>query len=172
MSNYFTKFWIVGIAVLLICLISGGVVLAIKLSSQRPTEISLLPTNPPDYAREIYIDGAVANPGIYPLKDDDTIGALLQAAGTNSGANQSLLKLYIPLSNESSLQPRGQKISLNCAEVWLLKALPGIGDVKAQAIVEYRSKHGAFSRIEDLLKVSGISEATLNNIKNFITVEY
>jgi len=39
---------------------------------------------------------------------------------------------------------------------WVLEALPEIGEVTAQAIVDYRSENGSFRRIEDLLKVSGI----------------
>ncbi len=172
MSNHFNKYWIMGTVVLLICLVSGGIFLAIKLTNQRPFEISLISTTPPDYRLEIQIDGAVANPGIYPAKEDDTIADLIQAAGLATDANPSLLKLYIPKINETNSQLKGQRISLNCADVWLLKALPGIGDSKAQAIVEYRSKYGPFLRIEDLLKVSGFGKSTLDDIRNFITVEY
>jgi competence protein ComEA len=172
MSNHYNKYWIVITAILLTCLVSGGIFLAIKLSNQRPFEISLISTTPPDYRLEIQIDGAVANPGIYPAKEDDTIADLIQAAGLATDANPSLLKLYIPKINETNSQLKGQRISLNCADVWLLKALPGIGDSKAQAIVEHRSKYGPFLRIEDLLKVSGFGKSTLDDIRNFITVEY
>jgi competence ComEA-like helix-hairpin-helix protein len=48
--------------------------------------------------------------------------------------------------------------------------LPGIGEVLAQRIVDYRSANGLFQRIEDLLKVSGIGEAVFENMKDFITV--
>lgn len=172
MSIYLNKYWIIVTAILLICLITGGIFLAIKLSGQRPTEISLATTNLPHYCREIYIDGTVVNPGIYPVKEDDTIANLLEAAGLAPDANTSLLKLFVPAINESSVELKGQKISLNCADAWLLKALPGIGDSKAQAIVEYRNKFGAFYRIEDLLKVSGISKSILEDIRSLITVEY
>jgi len=53
---------------------------------------------------------------------------------------------------------------------WLLEVLPGIGEVLAQRIADYRSKNGPFKRIEDLLKVSGIGPATLEKIKDYITV--
>jgi len=49
--------------------------------------------------------------------------------------------------------------------------LPGIGQGKAQAIVDYRNQHGPFRRIEDVLKVEGIGSGTLDKIKNLITVE-
>ena len=171
MSNYFDKYWVIAIAVLLACLISGGIFLAIKLNSQRPIEISLTSAKSPNYDLEVFVDGAVANSGVYPAKGIDTIGNLIQAAGPVTGADTNRLKLYIPKLNESHIQPREQKISLNLAGAWLLEALPGIGQSKAQAIVDYRNKYGPFRRIEDLLKVSGISKSTLDNIRNFITVE-
>ena len=53
---------------------------------------------------------------------------------------------------------------------WLLEALPGIGETRAQAIVDYRNENGPFKRIEDLLQVKGIGEGTLDKIKDYITV--
>ena len=52
----------------------------------------------------------------------------------------------------------------------MLEALPGIGELLAQRIVDYRSENGPFRRIEDLLKVSGIAPATFEKIKDYITV--
>ncbi len=170
MSNQFDKYWIIIMAILLACLVSGGVILAIKLNNQRPVEISLTSTKPPGYQLEVFIDGAVANPGFYPAKQDDTLADLIRAAGLTPDANPGQLKLYIPKADAMS-QQQAQKVSLNRAEAWLLEALPGIGLGKAQAIVDYRSKHGRFNRIEDVLKVSGISKSILNNIRNLITVE-
>lgn len=168
MLSHLDKYWIAIVAFLLLCLISGGIILAIKLSSQHPTEIVLNSTKPPDYRLEVYIDGAVTNPGFYPAKEDDSITKLIQAAGLTHDANPSQLKVYIPKIDEIRLP---QKISLNRADTWLLEALPGIGPGKAQAIVDYRNKYGHFRRIEDLLKVNGISKSILDNIRNLITVE-
>jgi len=53
---------------------------------------------------------------------------------------------------------------------WLLEALPGIGEVTAQAIMDYRSENGPFKRTEDLLKVTGIGPAIFEKIKDYITV--
>ena len=63
-----------------------------------------------------------------------------------------------------------QKIDINRAEAWLLEALPGIGQTRAQAIVDYRNENGPFKRIKDLLKVEGIGQGTLDGIEGFITV--
>ena len=62
------------------------------------------------------------------------------------------------------------KIDLNSASVESLKSLPGIGDVKALAIVRYRQGNGPFSRVEDVLAVSGIGPATLEAIRELVEV--
>ena len=63
-----------------------------------------------------------------------------------------------------------QKIDINRAEVWLLKALPGIGETLAQRIVDYRQKNGPFHNTKDLLKVTGIGNTTYEQIRDLITV--
>jgi competence ComEA-like helix-hairpin-helix protein len=63
-----------------------------------------------------------------------------------------------------------EKININTASVEDLSTLSGIGEVKAQAIVDYRNLNGLFVLIEDIVKVSGIGTATFNKIKDSITV--
>ncbi|GAH87864.1 unnamed protein product, partial [marine sediment metagenome] len=53
---------------------------------------------------------------------------------------------------------------------WLLEALPGIGETRAKAIVDYRNENGEFKRVEDLLQVKGIGQGTFDKIKDYITV--
>ena len=48
--------------------------------------------------------------------------------------------------------------------------LPGIGEAKADAIVQYRTENGPFSAVEDILQVSGIKDAVFSKIKDQITV--
>ena len=62
------------------------------------------------------------------------------------------------------------RININIATVETLKQLIGIGDVKAQAIVDYRNKNGRFKNINEILKVKGIGKKTFDNIKEYITV--
>lgn len=59
-------------------------------------------------------------------------------------------------------------ISINSASVEELMNLPGIGESKAKAIVEYREKNGNFERIEDITKVSGVGESIFEQIKEYI----
>ena len=52
------------------------------------------------------------------------------------------------------------EVNINSARVDELATSPGIGPVKAEAIVKYREKHGSFKKLEDLKEVKGIGDAT------------
>ena len=152
---------------LLVAVIAAGSVIACsRYSRSQPIEISISPSQ--ELQGEIYIGGAVCNPGVYSLKAGDSLEALIQAAGgTTSGADSSNLKLYIPRVGEE-IQP--QRININRAEAWLLEALPGIGETRAQAIIDFRNQNGVFHNINELLKVKGIGVTTYEQIKHLITV--
>ena len=156
------------VILLLVSIVCGGIILAVKQNSHKPVEITISAPQQHQYQREIYIGGAVANPGFYPLKEDDSIEDIIQAAGPLTEADLSHIEIQVPNAGEAHPP---QRISLNHADVWLLAALPGIGRGKAQAIVDYRKQHGHFSRIEDLLNVEGIGTTTLERIRDLITVE-
>jgi len=161
------RFYLFITAFLVIAIIVGGVMLAIKHSRSQPEEIVLSQATPPAQSGQVYISGAVANPGIYSLKEDDSIQALLSDAGVEPDADLSYIKIHLPREGEKQSP---QKIDINRAEAWLLEALPGIGESRAQDIVDYRNENGPFKRIEDLLQVKGIGEATFDRIKGYITV--
>lgn len=145
----------------------GGVRLAVQHSRNKPVEIALYQTNAVEQVGQLYVVGAVANPGIYSLKENDTIQTILLNVGLEPDADLTQVRLNIPRAGEIE---QVQKIDINRAETWLLEALPGIGEVRAQAIVGYREEQGPFRRIEELLKVSGIGPATFDSIKDHITV--
>ncbi len=73
-------------------------------------------------------------------------------------------------SSSAKLAP-GTKININTATKEELDALPEIGPVKAQAIVDYRNAHGKFAAPEDVMKVTGIKEGTYAKIKDYIVVK-
>lgn len=150
-------------------IITGNSILAGSgCDSTQPIEIAIPETTVTEQITQIYIGGAVNNPGFYPLADGDSLESLIQAAGsTIDSADLSRLELYIAQTEEEETP---QKIDINRAAAWLLEALPGIGEVKAQAIIDYRDQNGPFNNINELLKVKGIWESTLEEIEDLITV--
>ena len=61
-------------------------------------------------------------------------------------------------------------ININTASVRELQKISGIGGTRAEAIVEYREKHGCFRTVDDLINVSGIGPATLEKLRPQVTV--
>ena len=162
LNRYWTLITILLIAITVI----GGIVAWAKYSPSQPIEISIPPAQ--ELRGEIYIGGAVASPGFYPLEDGDSIEALIQAAGgTTTSTDPGRLKLYVPAAGE---EKSPQKVNINRAEAWLLEALPGIGEIRAQAIIDYRHQNGLFHNINELTKVEGIGITTYEKIKDLITV--
>ncbi len=146
--------------------ITGSVVIALKYPRPQPVEISLPPT--PAWAGDVYVGGEVNSPGVYPVDDGDTIEDVIRAAGgLTDNADSSYAEIIVPGQGEVATL---QKININKADAWLLTALPGIGEVRAGAIIAYRQQHGPFRDINELLKVEGFGPATLENIKDLITI--
>ncbi|MDD4874039.1 MAG: helix-hairpin-helix domain-containing protein [Dehalococcoidales bacterium] len=130
-------------------------------------EISLKTTTTSSQTTQVYIGGAVNNPGYYMLIEGDTIYSLILAAGgipDDSGISR--LELTI---NQPDTQEQVQKVDINRAPAWLLEALPGIGETRAQTIIRYRMENGFFKNINELLNVKGIGQGIFDNIKDLIT---
>ncbi len=73
-------------------------------------------------------------------------------------------------SSEKQSKTTSSIININTASAAELTSLPGIGEAKAQKIIAYREANGDFGSIEEIKNVSGIGDATFENIKSYITV--
>ncbi|MDR2568820.1 MAG: helix-hairpin-helix domain-containing protein [Oscillospiraceae bacterium] len=103
------------------------------------------------------------------------------SAANNNAKNDSLTNntdetpqsITKPAQSEESIGvPRGGdgKINVNLASQSELTDLPGIGNVLASRIIDYRRQHGDFARVEDLRNVSGIGEKRYEAIQDVVTV--
>ena len=134
--------------------------------------------------------GAVVRPGLYRLSAGARVDDLVTAAGgMTPDADPDRInlaapvvdgqKVYVPRVGEPIPADVGastasgsapQPIDLNSASVAQLDGLPGIGPATAQAIVDYRSQHGRFRSVDDLLNVRGIGAAKLEQIRPLVRV--
>lgn len=135
----------------------------------------------------VYVCGEVKDPGVYYLEESSRImDAIEMAGGMTEDADRVHLNLaspiedgqqiYVPNVSENSEKQLetytdggSGLIDLNTASLEELKTLPGIGDSKASAIIEYR-KNTPFETIEDIMNVSGIKENSFQKIKDMIKV--
>ncbi len=133
---------------------------------------------------QVYVSGAVAQPGVYRFHEGDRVEDALRAAGgPTAGADLDRLNLSLRLRDEMHVQvpakaPAGgqgeaagaaELINLNTATAVQLDALPGIGPVTAQRIIEQRERNGPFQRIEELLELKLVNSSTFERIRGRIT---
>jgi competence protein ComEA len=76
----------------------------------------------------------------------------------------------VPELEQAAAAAIGEPVNINTATLEQLEALPGIGPVRAQAILDDRQTNGPFDRPEDLIRVPGIGEGTLEELLDYITV--
>jgi competence protein ComEA len=65
---------------------------------------------------------------------------------------------------------QNQSVNINTAGLVELQNIPGVGEKKAQTIIDYRNKHGAFKKVQDLTKVKGIGLKSFQKMKPFIEI--
>lgn len=154
-----------------------------------------------DKKRFVYICGAVNVPGVYEVEQNARLYEVVEAAGglredaAEESVNQARQiedgEMIRILTQEEAAQAGDEeagegaendvkaetandsdgRIDLNLATVAELMTLPGIGQEKADSIVRYREKNGAFSSIEEIKQVEGIKEGVYNRIKDNIKVK-
>ncbi len=93
---------------------------------------------------------------------------------------RNLTRSYIPVDQAISSQDvntdgttvnKDGRIDINTATMEQLQLLPGVGEVTAQRIIDYRTEHNGFTAIEDLMEIKGIGEKTFEKMKQYVKVE-
>lgn len=168
MSPEATSGKIIPIVIIVLGLITiiGGIIVWARYEPGDPVEI----THPPNdiWNGTIYIGGAVNLPGYYPFTYQDTIETLVHAAGgTTDNYSPVTISLLLDDSKQGKLT---QKIDINRAATWLLETLPGIGEIIAQRIIDYRTSNGEFTSTLELLEIDGIGTSIYEQIREYITV--
>lgn len=86
-----------------------------------------------------------------------------------AAASQYTVEALTP--SEETEETEENRVNINTASASELDALPGIGPVLAQRIIDRRTERGPFTSVEELLEVDGIGQATLDGLREFITVK-
>jgi competence protein ComEA len=136
------------------------------------------------------VTGWVRRPGVYEFDAGArVIDGIEAAGGARPGAELEALNLAAPLvdgtqvfvpkqgaappsavSSGSVGGASGGLVNVNTATAAELEALPGVGEVTAQAIIDYRTENGPFTSVDELLDVTGIGDVTLENLRDLVTV--
>jgi len=185
--------------ILLGLLFSGAILLIIAPPRGKPIELSPLPTPAPlvvYITGEVIHPGVYSLPRLSRVSN-----AIEAAGGLQPDADQSAVnlaarlldgeKIVVPKINEPGTgsvaitpqigQPNSQTgfatpsienpLNLNTATLEEFDLLPGIGPTRSADIVAYRTQHGSFKTIDEIMQVSGIGQTTFDRIKDLIYVD-
>ncbi|MBU5595322.1 helix-hairpin-helix domain-containing protein [Amphibacillus sp. MSJ-3] len=137
---------------------------------------------------KVYVDikGEVHQPGVYLVDPNDRVIDVIESAGgftDRADENQINLaeKVYDEMvifvldqseSEDLTVQSDSNhdKIRINQASQTELEQLPGIGEAKALAIIQYREENGPFREAEELKNISGIGEKTFEKLAEYVIV--
>lgn len=137
----------------------------------------------------VHVAGAVRQPGLYTLEDGSRIqDAIARAGGATGEALLDAVNLAAPVADGQQVVvpaqggggapgapgagaapgAAGGRVHLNTATLEDLDALPGIGPVTAQKILDYRDSKGAFQSVDELDAVPGIGPARLEQLRELV----
>ena len=166
-------------------------------ASVSPSAASATPSAPATPTILVHVIGAVVKPGVVSLPEGARVkDALAAVGGLRGDADPAELNLAAVVSDGTQIiigtkaSPRGEVregstssgsvstgtatvgaiIDLNTATLTQLDTIPGVGPVTAQAILDYRTKHGKFTKIEELQEVDGIGTKTYAQIAPHVRV--
>lgn len=181
---------LVGAILLVLLLALGGRFLLHSGAPAVPPPVRIAAPARTTAATTIFVNvvGAVKRPGLYRLREGSRVAnAVARAGGVTRRAQLELVNLAARVSDgEQIVVPRRDAagvtvgsggsgggaasgpVHLNSATLEQLDALPGIGPVTAQKILDYRQEHGAFGSVDELDAVPGIGPARLDQLRELV----
>jgi competence protein ComEA len=195
----FSRAELVGLVAVLVITLGGAAFWYVR-SLPRPVEVETATapavgtsgatgSPSPEVVLLVDVAGWVRRPGVYEFTSGSRVIDAIQAAGgARPGAHLEALNLAAPLVDGTQIlvvrqgaetaapvggtggAVPGALVNVNTASATELETLPGVGEVLAQAIIDHRTQNGPFTSVDQLLDVSGIGDATLEDIRELVTV--
>jgi competence protein ComEA len=185
------------LAAVAVVLVGGGLALWLRAAPAKIAPPAMESSAPvatasadPSGVVVIHVAGEVQDPGLYSLPLGARVAdAVAAAGGPTRRGDLDLLNLAevlvdgakievlahgdsagTPATSGTPSSGTAALVSINSGDQVALEAIPGIGPVKAAAIISYREESGPFASIEQLLEVSGIGPATLESLRPYVTL--
>lgn len=187
---------LVGVCIVLALLALLGQRLAHAGAASSEPEAAAVPLEPvaeepADTIIVVHVVGEVRRPGLYRLRDGARIAdAVHRAGGALRDADLAAVNLAAPLVDGVQILVPGKAVtagaptggagngagvaatgpvSLSSATLEELDALPGVGPITAQKILDYRTEHGPFGSVDDLDAVPGIGPTRIEQLRDLVT---
>jgi competence protein ComEA len=135
------------------------------------------------------IKGEINAPGVYEVEESSRVKDVILLAGGFTGQAEpngvnlaqkitDEMVIYVPakgehvtgLTSQTSFSSENQVVNINNAPKAELETLPGVGPAKADAIIAYREENGLFQSVDELEKVPGIGEKSLEKLRDYISI--
>jgi competence protein ComEA len=169
-------------AALVLLAVAGRTLAGAGAASAQPAAQPLVPETPAVAPRlVVHVAGAVKRPGLYRLAEGKRVAdAVARAGGATAPADTAAINLAAPLADgmqvlvprrgpaAAGMQPGG-RVSLGSATLAELDALPGVGPVTAQKILDFRTQHGGFRSVDDLDAIPGIGPARIEQLRDVVS---
>jgi competence protein ComEA len=154
-------------------------------TAQAAAALVTAPAPAPSKLLVVHVVGAVRRPGLYRFSQGSRVAdAVRRAGGATRHADLTAINLAAEMADGLQVVvPRRQApgapaaagpeapagpVHLNTATLEQLDALPGVGPVTAQKILDYRTENGGFTSVDDLDAVSGIGPARLDSLRDLV----
>jgi competence protein ComEA len=170
-----------------IALCAAIIVIGVILWMDRMTPVNITIDSLDEHSIQVSVSGAVATPGVVEVAPGSRLQDVVDASGGfRADADFSVLNLAgrvgdgehieIP-STRATSEPVSEGdahtglININTATIAELDKLPGIGEVLAGRIVDYRQANGPFESVDELVHIDGISANLVESLAPLVTVD-